>query len=176
MASVWGELKRCDVVKVPVAYVIVGWLLVEIASTVMPTFEAPQWLLQTITSVVILGFPLALLSWAFDLTPDGVERTKSVPRSDSITKVTSRKLDFVIIGVLAIVVAFFAVERLVLVEEAPSSPANTVDRRSIAVLPYSNDKAAEEISDWGSFVGNYHFSLSAELDLLRDTIDAVTGV
>ncbi len=63
MASVWGELKRRNVVKVAVAYAIVGWLLVEITSTVLPTFEAPQWVLQTITFVVILGFPLALRPW-----------------------------------------------------------------------------------------------------------------
>ncbi len=49
MASVWGELKRRNVVKVAVAYAIVGWVLVEITSTVLPTFEAPQWVLQTIT-------------------------------------------------------------------------------------------------------------------------------
>ncbi len=56
MASVWGELKRRNVVKVAVAYAIVGWVLVEITSTVLPTFEAPQWVLQTITFIVILGF------------------------------------------------------------------------------------------------------------------------
>jgi len=77
MASVWGELKRRNVVKVAVAYAIVGWLLVEIASTVLPTFEAPQWVLQTITFVVFLGFPLALiLSWAYERTPAGVIRDR----------------------------------------------------------------------------------------------------
>ncbi len=65
MASVWGELKRRNVVKVAVAYAIVGWLLIEVSSTVLPTFQSPEWVLQTITFVIVLGFPLALiLSWA----------------------------------------------------------------------------------------------------------------
>ncbi len=70
MTSFFGELKRRNVVKVAVAYAIVGWLLIEVASTVLPTFQAPLWVLQSITLVIILGFPLALvLSWVFDLTP-----------------------------------------------------------------------------------------------------------
>ena len=74
MASVWTELKRRNVVKVGVSYAIVGWLLVEVASTVLPTFDAPRWALQTITFVIILGFPLALvLSWAFQFTPEGLK-------------------------------------------------------------------------------------------------------
>ena len=67
MASVWTELRRRNVVKVAVAYAIVGWLLVEVASVVLPTFKAPEWTMQVFTFLVIVGFPLALiLAWAFE--------------------------------------------------------------------------------------------------------------
>ena len=79
MASVWGELKRRNVVKVAVAYAIVGWLSVEIAATVLPIFVAPDWILQVFTFFVILGFPLALiLSWAYELTPEGASATVNI--------------------------------------------------------------------------------------------------
>ena len=139
MASVWGELKRRNVVRVAVAYAIVGWLLVQVADLFLPALQLPEWTVTFVASLVILGFPLALIfSWAYELTPDGVERTKSVPLSESIAKVTGRKLDFMIISVLAIAVVVLAVERFASVDETPSSSLSTDDRRSIAVLPLDN--------------------------------------
>jgi len=139
MASVWGELKRRNVVRVAVAYTIVGWLLVQVADTFVPALQLPAWTVTFVAGLVILGFPLAvILSWAYELTPDGVERTKSVPLSESVAKVTGRKLDLMIIGVLAIAVVVLAVERFASVEETPSSSLSTDDRRSIAVLPLDN--------------------------------------
>ena len=126
MASVWQELKRRNVVKVAAAYAIVGWILVEVSSTVFPVLQIPDWAVALVTMLLLLGFPVALiLSWAYDLTPQGIERTKSVPVSESITKVTGRKLDFVIIGVLAIAVTFFAVDRFVLDTAGPFDGAAT---------------------------------------------------
>jgi TolB-like protein/Tfp pilus assembly protein PilF len=150
MASVWAELKRRNVVKVAVAYAIVGWLLVEVASTVLPTFEAPQWVLQTVTFVIVLGFPLALiLAWAFELTPEGIKREKDVDRSASITHRTGRKLDFLIIGVLGIAVIYFVSEKFFWSEEGPTlKPA--VTGQSVAVLPFvdmSPNKDQEYFSD-----------------------------
>ncbi len=160
--SFFGELRRRNVVKVAVAYAIVGWLLVQVADTFFPALQLPEWTVTFVAGLVILGFPLALiLSWAYELTPEGVERTKSVPLSESITHITGRKLEFVIIGVLAIAVAVFAVERFVLVEDTPSSPASTADRRSIAVLPFSNESAAEENAEF--FANGIHDNLLTQL-------------
>ena len=115
MASFFGELRRRSVVKVAAAYAIVGWLLIEVSSTVLPTFEAPQWVLQTITFVILLGFPLALVfSWVFDLTPQGLERTESAPVSQGVTNVAGRTLDFAIIGALVFAVGFMFVDNYVL--------------------------------------------------------------
>ena len=71
MASVWGELKRRNVVKVAVAYTIVGWLLIEVATTVFPLLQLSDWAATLVAMLLILGFPVALiLSWAYELTPD----------------------------------------------------------------------------------------------------------
>jgi len=135
----WEELKRRNVVKVAVAYAIVGWLLVQVAATFFPVLQLPAWTVTFVAGLVVLGLPLALiLSWAYELTPDGMERTKAVPFRESITKVTGRKLDFLIIGVLLIAVVFFAVERFGSFETTPTSSLRTDDRRSIAVLPFDN--------------------------------------
>jgi hypothetical protein len=77
--SLIAELKRRNVFRVGVAYGIVAWLLVEVASVVLPTFEAPEWVMQVFTFLVILGFPLALvIAWAFKLTPEGIKRETAV--------------------------------------------------------------------------------------------------
>ena len=119
MASVWGELKRRNVFKVAAAYAVVGWVFIEISSTVLPIFEAPDWIVQVSTFFVLLGFPIALiLSWAYELTPEGIKLEKNVDRAESTTHATGRKLDFVIIGVLAVALAMFAVERFILVPDS----------------------------------------------------------
>ena len=131
MASVWAELKRRNVVKVAVAYAIVGWLLVQIADVFFPALQLPDWTVTFVAALLILGFPVALLlSWAYELTPDGIERTKSIPLSENITKVTGRKLDFVIIGLLALAVVFMFVDNY-LPESGPFAGAG-IDPASLS--------------------------------------------
>jgi len=75
--TLFAELKRRNVYKVAVAYAVVGWLVIQISSTVLPTFHAPEWVLQTLMVLVALGFPIALIiAWAFELTPQGLKRTE----------------------------------------------------------------------------------------------------
>src|SRR5437899_6616172 len=72
----FAELKRRNVYKVAVAYAVVGWLVIQIASTILPTFHAPEWVVQTLIVIVALGFPIALVTaWAFEMTPGGLKRT-----------------------------------------------------------------------------------------------------
>ncbi len=107
MASIWEELKRRNVVKVTVAYAVVGWLVIEILTTVLPVFEAPGWIAKVFTFLVFLGFPIVvILSWAYELTPDGVEKTSAVPSSASITRKTGKKLEFITIGALVVALLF----------------------------------------------------------------------
>ncbi|MBW2542396.1 MAG: tetratricopeptide repeat protein, partial [Deltaproteobacteria bacterium] len=141
-SSLIAELKRRNVFRVAVAYGIVGWLLVEIASVVLPTFDAPNWVMKVITFLVILGFPPALvLAWAFELTPEGIKREAAVDPAESITQRTGRKLDFAIIALLALAVVFLGVEHYVL-EANPEQTTVAVETaepgKSIAVLPFVN--------------------------------------
>jgi len=97
--SLIAELKRRNVFRVGVAYVIGAWVIAQVADLVLENIEAPEWVMQAIMLVLAIGLPLALiLAWAFELTPDGVKREKDVDRSQSITHQTGRKLDFIIIG------------------------------------------------------------------------------
>ena len=94
VASVWRELKRRNVVKVAVAYAIVGWLLIEIASTVFPILQIPQWAVAFVTMLLLLGFPLALiLSWAYELTPQGLKTASSVQPTESMSHTTGQRLN-----------------------------------------------------------------------------------
>ncbi len=103
--SLIAELKRRNVFRVGVAYAIVAWLLIEVASVILPTFKTPEWVMQAFTTLVILGFPLALIvAWAFEMTPEGIKRETDVDRTESVRHSTGRKLDFAIIGLLVIAV------------------------------------------------------------------------
>ena len=83
--SLIAELKRRNVFRVGVAYAIVAWLLMEVASVLLPTFKTPEWVMQAFSSLVILGFPLALIvAWAFELTPEGIKRETAVDSTESV--------------------------------------------------------------------------------------------
>ncbi len=147
MKSFLGEVKRRNVARAAIAYAIVGWLLVEIASTVLPTFDTPDWVLKAFTFLVVLGFPLVLLfAWAFELTPEGLKRTHEVPAEQSVTPSTGRKLDFVIIGVLVIAVTYISVTHDWSDEGISSDQISTAGsaQQSIAVLPFANMSSDEE--------------------------------
>jgi len=115
--------------RVGIAYVVIGWLLVQVAEFAFENFGAPEWVLKTFTVVVLLGLPLALFfAWAFELTPEGVKREKDIDRSRSITPLTGRRLDFVIIGALVVALGYFVWERQTLVAPVDSSEeANLAD-------------------------------------------------
>src|SRR5207244_8419759 len=81
----FGELKRRNVYKVAVAYGVVSWLLIQAASILFPTFEAPSWVMKIFVAIVALGFPIALiLAWAFEMTRQGMKRTENVAPSEAI--------------------------------------------------------------------------------------------
>jgi hypothetical protein len=91
--SLIAELKRRNVFRVGVAYAIVAWLLIEVASVVLPALHLPDWALTLLVVLIVAGFPLALIvAWAFELTPEGIKRESAVDPDESITHVTGRKL------------------------------------------------------------------------------------
>src|SRR5437016_12784216 len=134
----FAELKRRNVYKVAVAYAVVGWLVLQVSTTVLPTFHAPEWVVPTLVVLVLLGFPIALvLAWAFELTPEGIKRTEDVDHSQPTTHRTGRTLDFLIIAVLLVIIGVFAYQRFGLSQKTSVS-VSAIPEKSIAVLPFEN--------------------------------------
>ena len=135
----FAELKRRNVYKVAVAYAVVGWLVVQIATGVLPTFHAPEWVAQTLVLLVLLGFPIALvIAWAFEMTPEGLKRAEDVSPAEVIPRWSGRKF-----AVLIAVIASAAAGLLVFQSVRRNSPATRTDTapasdKSIAVLPFDN--------------------------------------
>jgi TolB-like protein len=139
-----AELKRRNVVRVGIAYVLMGWVLLQGADFVLDLIGAPEWVIRVFALAVIIGLPIALFfAWAFELTPEGIKREAEVDRANSVTRQTSRKLDFAIIGFLLLIIAFMGVERSFFAgkeqpasqDQAASTPAEV---KSIAVLPFAD--------------------------------------
>jgi len=96
----FAELKRRNVYRVAVAYAVVAWLLIQLASILFPTFEAPPWVMKVFIAAVALGFPLALiLAWAFELTPEGIQRTSGSPETALPAKRVRRGLFWSLVAV-----------------------------------------------------------------------------
>ena len=130
--SLIAELKRRNVFRVGAAYAIVAWLLVEVASVILPALRLPEWTLTFLVFLVVVGFPLALIfAWAFEMTPEGLKREAEVDRTESTTRTKGRKLDFAIIGLLALAVVYFAVDKFVL-EAEPERVEVTAERAPAA--------------------------------------------
>src|SRR2546423_4808686 len=105
-ATFLTELKRRKVYRVAVAYAIVAWLLIQAASILFPTFEAPPWGMKVFVTAIILGFPVALiLAWAFDLTPEGIKRSEEVHPRGSITPKGGTKWTAMIVGAAVLAAA-----------------------------------------------------------------------
>src|SRR5689334_6567639 len=140
--SFFAELKRRNVYKVAVAYAVVGWLVIQIGSTVLPTFHAPEWVAQVLVVFVVLGFPIALvLAWAFEITPEGIKLESEVLPNESSTHQTGRKIVGITIVVAVIAAGLFIFQhfrpRLTSISAASARGAS-VSEKSIAVLPFDN--------------------------------------
>src|SRR2546421_491470 len=147
-----GELQRRNVYRVAVTYMVVSWVLIQIATQVFPFFEIPIWAVRVVVLLLVLGFPVALiLAWAFELTPEGIKRTEDVPAHESIRHHTGRKLLALAAVAAAIAVALFLVQfarRSWTPAKQDSTPAlevaQAIPEKSIAVLPFSNLSGDQE--------------------------------
>ena len=136
----FGELKRRNVYKVAVAYIVAGWALAQGFAQVLPVFSVPNWVIQLLVLLVILGLPVALgLAWAFELTPEGLKRTEEV---DPVAAAAQKKRTWiyvVIVGALVSIGLFF-LGRYSAINATPrqSEAATAIQQKSIAVLPFEN--------------------------------------
>jgi TolB-like protein/Tfp pilus assembly protein PilF len=130
------ELKRRNVYKVAIAYAVVAWLLMQIATQVFPFLEIPNWAIRLVIMLIVIGFPIALvIAWAFELTPEGLKRTEF---ADELPKKSGRSRAWIYVVVIAgaISVGLFLVGRYT----APNKQGGAVEvvTKSIAVLPFEN--------------------------------------
>ena len=138
MRSFLSELQRRNVYKAGAAYAVVGWLVVQIATQVLPLFDVSPIALRVIVLLIVAGFPIVLiLSWVYEVTPEGIVRTDNVAPDESITQRTGKRLNTVIIGVLALAVLLLVAQRYIFPLHAVA-PAVAVSDKSIAVLPFEN--------------------------------------
>ena len=132
------ELKRRNVYKVAVAYAVVGWLLIQIATQTFPFLEIPNWVVRLVMALVAIGFPIALvIAWAFEATPEGIKRTEAVDLAASSAQKKHAWIYVVVIGA-AISVALFFLGRYTAGNNAGETRPNELLAKSIAVLPFEN--------------------------------------
>jgi hypothetical protein len=163
--SLFNELKRRNVFRVGVAYLVGAWLLIQVADILLDNIGAPAWILQTLFVILAVGFFVsAFVAWAFELTPEGVKREKDIDRDQSITPQTGKKLNNTILILMAIAISYLLFDKV----SAPARPASeslspataeqstgatekitpapveagqiepAISKQSIAVLPFDN--------------------------------------
>jgi len=140
----FAELKRRNVYKVAVAYAVVAWLLIQAASILLPTFEAPPWVMKVLVLIIVLGFlPALIFSWAFEITPEGIKLESEVGTGKSISRKTGRKIVGLTVALAVIAAAMLVFQLLrpkvgtTSISKSESTVAN-IPAKSIAVLPFEN--------------------------------------
>jgi len=152
MQTFLAELKRRNVLRVAGLYLVGAWLITQVAGTVLPMFDAPPWMARSVVLVLAIAFvPVLVLSWLFELTPQGLKLDADVEPAQSIAPQTARRLDRILLVAAVLAIAYFAIDKFVLAPrreatlaaatDAPSKPAaasasKETNEHSIAVLPF----------------------------------------
>ncbi len=164
----FAELKRRRVYNVAVAYVVVAWLLIQVATQVFPFFNIPDWFVRLVVLLTIVGFPIALaFTWAFELTPEGIKREENVDRRHSIARRTGRKLTALVVVLAGAAVAMMLF-RLVRTEQESDGKQTTraaTEAKSLAVLPFEN---LSDDKENGYFVSGMRDEILTSLAQLRE--------
>jgi len=173
--SLFDELKRRNIFRVAIAYVLLGWAVLQGADFLLDLAGAPEWVIRVFAIAGLVGFPLAIFfAWAYELTPEGIKREAEVQRSQSITAQTGRKLNGVIIGLLALVILLMAAERLFFAGDrsgdAPGGPQSESTEnpiQSIAVLPFRDMSATRDQAYFGEGIAEELLNALVRLDNLK---------
>ena len=170
MSSLFNELKRRNVVRVGIAYTIVAWLLIQLAGTLEPALLLPDWVDRVVTVFLLIGFPIILIfAWAFELTPEGIKRTRDVDPDESITPKTGKKLEHTTIVLLALLVLFF-VGREFFPAQGQDDEQNMTSANgpaSIAVLPFEDYSENKDQDFFSKGISEEILNLLAKTNALR---------
>ncbi len=165
--SLFNELKRRNVFKVTIAYIVIAWLIAQVLQLILESFGAPEWVMKTVLVLMAAGLAFAIFfAWAFEITPEGLKRESEVDRTQSITPQTGKKLNYLIFALMALALAYFVYDKFVLSEGRDAALVEATTQaiseqivteeipaqmgKSIAVLPFvnmSSDKEQEYFSD-----------------------------
>lgn len=191
--SLFNELKRRNVFKVAIAYAVMSWLVLQVADVVLGHITAPAWIFHVLMLFLAIGLPFAVFfAWAFELTPVGLKRESEADGAASITHVTSKRLDYIIIAMLAVAIGVVIADRFLLVGarvardqttqdaatdsraqsallqgEAKPAPAVAVEGKSIAVLPFVNMSSDAEQEYFSDGLSEELLNLLAKIPQLR---------
>ena len=169
MSDFLSELKRRNVVRVGIAYVVFAWVVMQVVDVVVEPLRLPDWTATLVLVILLVGLPLALfLSWAYEITPDGLKKTHEVDADASITPSTGRKLDRMIMGVMAIAIALLVYDRL----GVPGGSPETVIERdpaaaSIAVLPFTDLSPGKDQDYFSDGISEELLNVLAQIPDLR---------
>lgn len=174
----FSELRRRNVYRVGIAYLIAGWLLLQVVDVVEPIIGMPGWVAKFMLVLLAVGLPLVLIfAWAYEMTPEGLRRERDVDRSQSITHETGRRLDRLIMGILVVAVGLLLADKFLLRDEAPPAGAATdtatvdeapgVSTPSIAVLPFVNMSADESSAYFSDGLADTLLHMLAQIRDLR---------
>ncbi len=156
--SLFNELKRRNVFRVGAAYIVAAWLVIQVVETLFPVYGLSDAAIRIVVAILGVGFiPVLILSWVFEFTPEGLKKDADVDSEKSITQTTGRKLDRIILVVLALALGYFAFDKFVLdpvedeqiaqsarQEGLTAALTKSYGDRSIAVLPFENRSNREE--------------------------------
>ena len=183
--SLFAELKRRHVIRVAAAYLIIGWLLVQVLDLAAESFEAPAWVMKMIITLVVVGFiPTLLFSWAYELTPEGLKKDSEVDKSTSADSQTANKLNVVTLVAVAGLVALIGWQQMNPPVSAPVSDqssveattqttsaepelGSTVDDASIAVLPFADMSPEGDQGYFSDGVSEEILNVLAKIEGLR---------
>jgi TolB-like protein/Tfp pilus assembly protein PilF len=168
------ELKRRNVFRAAIAYLVVAWLLMQIGDTLGPALLLPKWATSLLAFFLILGFPLAIFfAWTYEMTPDGLKPEQSAVRSEQNVRASGRGFDFLVIGLLSVALAYFAYDKFF--AQRPDVPASETEitananRHSIAVLPFVNMSADPDQEFFSDGLSEELLHLLAQIPELRVT-------
>ena len=164
MRALWGELKKRNVFRAALFYIVASWLILQVADLLFEILGLPSIWLRAVFAILLLGFPIALiLSWIYEITPDGVKRESVIDRTQPLASTTGRRLNIATIVMVALGVAILMADRFYW--QSGDSPATTAEESipTVAVLPFK----ATGSEDGGFLAGGLHDDLLTRLARLE---------
>ncbi|NGP54127.1 hypothetical protein [Thioalkalivibrio sp. XN8] len=173
--SLWAELKRRNVIRVALFYVVSAWVLLQVAETVLPLFDVPDGVLRGLVILLALGFvPVMVSAWIYELTPQGLKRESDPALSDALREQGARRLNIAVIALLLLAISLFAYERLLGISTSPAAqvtedtaPVASAESQSIAVLAFADLSPAGDQEYFGDGIAEEILNALVRLPGLR---------